>query len=401
MSSALVSRALAAAALTAIVTLAMTAGLVGCASAPPMPPPAPLFHDELFAPPSAPVDPAAPLAISADMRRYVQERLPHPSMSRFDDRKRQLFNALYKEGELKLEYDAAVTRTAAQAFDARSGNCLALVLMTAAFAKELGLTVRYQLVIGDDAWDRAGDLFVSVGHVNLTLANKAPQFVGIAYSDGDTMTVDFLPPRDGRQQRVRGIGEDTVVAMYLNNRAVEALAAGERTDAYWYAREAVRTDPELLAAYITLGVVYRNTGHAELAEAALRRVGEREPDNTKALSNRILVLRDLGRQEEASALARRLDQLEPHPPYSYFLQGMAALRERRVDDARRLFEKEVERAPYQHEFQFWLAVTLLQQNRAAEAAAHLEQAMRNATTRRDHDLYAAKLDRLKALTSSH
>ncbi|HWH85012.1 MAG TPA: tetratricopeptide repeat protein [Burkholderiaceae bacterium] len=383
----------------ACATAALAAWLAGCASAPPMPPATNLFHDDLFAAPSEPVDPGAALAVSAEMQRYVHDRLA--SLSRFDDRKRQLFDALYKQGELQLEYDAAITRTAAQAFDARSGNCLALVMMTAAFAKEMGLAVRYQIVVGDDAWDRAGDLYVSVGHVNLTLFDKVAPFGGSGFIETDAMTVDFVPPRDGRKQRVRVVPERTIVAMYLNNRAVEALAAGQRSDAYWWAREAVRTDPDLLSAYITLGVVYRNTGHADFADAALRRVNEREPDNTKALSNRILVLRDLGRQDEASALARRLEQLDPHPPYSYFLQGMAALRERRVDEARRLFEKEVERAPYQHEFQFWLAVTHLQLNQPAQAAEHLERAIRSATTRRDHDLYAAKLDRLKALTSTH
>ena len=51
-----------------------------------------------------------------------------------------------------------MTRNAAEAFDARSGNCLSLVIMTAAFAKELGLPVRYQNVFVDEAWSRSGDL---------------------------------------------------------------------------------------------------------------------------------------------------------------------------------------------------------------------------------------------------
>ena len=61
-----------------------------------------------------------------------------------------LFDALYQPDQLKLEYDAAMTRNAAQAFAVRSGNCLSLVIMTAAFAKEMGLDVRYQNVFGED-----------------------------------------------------------------------------------------------------------------------------------------------------------------------------------------------------------------------------------------------------------
>ena len=368
--------------------------LAACASAPPMPPSAALFHDELFEAPSVPVRPEAAMAVSEDMRHYLATRLK--SGTGFTDRKQQLIDALYRKDDLLLEYDAALTRTAAQAFEARSGNCLALVMMTAAFAKELGLSVRYQSVLGDDSWDRAGEIYVSVGHVNLTLSDR-PLQTGMGLMDTGQLTVDFVPPRNARAVRARVIQEHTVVAMFLNNRAVESLTRGQVSDAYWWAREAIRQDSELLSAYITLGVVYRTRQHPELAEQALQRVLAREPSNTKAMSNRVLVLHDLGRHEEADALTRQLAQLDPHPPFSYFHEGMAALREHRFEAARKLFAKEVDRAPYHHEFQFWLAVTYLELHDAGRATAHLTKAMEVSTTRKDHDLYAAKLGRLKAL----
>ena len=368
--------------------------LAACAGTPPMPPAASLFHDELFAPPSALIRPDDAMAVSPAMRRYLAEKIL--AGQRSDDRKQQLVDALYRKGELLLEYDAAETRTAAQAFDARSGNCLALVLMTAAFAKEMGLTIRYQSVLGDDAWDRAGDYYVSVGHVNLTLSDLPTQ-AGNSFAYTGQLTIDFVPPRNGRSVRARVIHENTLVAMYLNNRAVESLTQGHVDDAYWWAREAIRKDPELLSAYLTLGVVYRNRQHPELAEQALLRVSGREPGNTKAMSNRVLVLRDLGRDAEANALKQQVEKLEPHPPFSYFHEGMAALRERRFEAARGLFEKEVDRAPYHHEFQFWLAITYLELRDPEQARAHLTKAMEVSTTRKDHDLYAAKLERLKAL----
>ena len=365
--------------------------LAACASTLPMPPADGLFHDELFEAPSAPIQPDDAMAVSAEMRRYLASKIKSGV-----DRKQQLIDALYRKDELLLEYDAAFTRTAAQAFDARSGNCLALVMMTAAFAKELGLSVRYQSVLGDDTWDRAGDIYVSVGHVNLTLSDRPPQ-AGLGLMDTGQLTIDFVPPRNARAVRARVIQEHTVVAMYLNNRAVESLTRGELSDAYWWAREAIRKDPQLTSAYITLAVVYRNQRHPEFAEQALARVAAREPGNTKAMSNRVLVLRDLGRQTEAEALQQQLLQLDPHPPFSYFHEGMAALRERRFEAAKKLFIKEIDRAPYHHEFQFWLAVTYLELHDPGRATTHLTRAMEVSTTRKDHDLYAAKLGRLKAL----
>jgi tetratricopeptide (TPR) repeat protein len=366
--------------------------LASCASTAPMPPAAPLLHDEAFSAPVKPVDSAAALALSPAMREYLRSK--RVSQAFAGDRRRQLIDALY-HGDLKLEYDAAITRTAAEAFDARSGNCLALVLMTAAFAKELGLTVHYQAVNGEDIWDRNGELYIGIGHVNLVLEDNKPR-LGIAFTQRP-LIVDFLPARDAIALDTREIDEPTVVAMYLNNRAVESLAQGRLDEAYWWAREAIMTAPKLLSSYVTLGVIYRKRERPEWSEAVLRRVEEREPDNLSAMSNRVLALRDLGRNAEAQQLGERLARLDPHPPFSYFKQGQVALREGRFEAARRLFSKEIERAPYHHEFEYWLAVTYMEMNDAERATLHLKRAMDVSTTRKDHDLYAGKLDRLKAL----
>jgi tetratricopeptide (TPR) repeat protein len=366
--------------------------LASCASTAPMPPAAPLLHDEAFTAPVTPVDPAAALALSPAMREYLRSK--RVSQAFAGDRRRQLIDALY-HGDLKLEYDAAITRTAAEAFDARSGNCLALVLMTSAFAKELGLTVHYQAVNGEDIWDRNGELYIGIGHVNLVLEDNKPR-LGIAFTQRP-LIVDFLPARDAIALDTREIDEPTVVAMYLNNRAVESLAQGRLDDAYWWAREAITVAPKLLSSYVTLGVIYRKRQRPEWSEAVLRRVGEREPDNLSAMSNLVLALRDLGRNAEAEQLGERLARLDPHPPFSYFKQGQVALREGRFEAARRLFSKEIERAPYHHEFEYWLAVTYMEMNDAERATLHLKRAMDVSTTRKDHDLYAGKLDRLKAL----
>ena len=369
--------------------------LAACASAPPMPPATDLFHDTAFKAPAQRIDPDAALAVSPAMRAYLAANLG-PRMRDFD-RRRQLINALYR-GDLKLEYDAESTRTAAEAFDARSGNCLALVLMTAAFAKEVGLTVRYQQLVGTEAWSRADQLYIGIGHVNLRLDEPTGLFK-FPYSDSNSMVIDFLPSVDARNLNTTLIDERTVIAMYMNNRAVETLTAGRLDDAYWWAREAVRTDPQMLSSYVTLGVIYRKRGQPAWAEAALRRVAEREPNNVYAMSNRVLALRDLGRDADSAALAKRLEELDPQPPFKYFNEGMAAYRAGRIDVARRLFAKEVARAPYHHEFEYWLAVTYVELNDVERATVHLRRAKEVSTTRKDHDLYAGKLERLKALTT--
>jgi tetratricopeptide (TPR) repeat protein len=372
--------------------------LSACAAAPVAQVEPRFFHDNLFAAPSEPVGAGRVFALSPEMQRYLDDEIDQ--RARKVGRQNALIDALFTRGELKLEYDSAMTRNAAQAFAARSGNCLSLVIMTAAFARELGLHVEYQKVQVDDALARAGDIYLSIGHVNLSLGKRATDGGGFGYrvgrrpNESTGTTIDFLPPDDIRGQRTRPIGEDVIVAMYLNNRAVEALARGEVDDAYWWAREAIVQSPAFLAAYNTLAVVYRHRGNAREAEPVLRHVLEREPDNAMAMSNLVVVLADLGRTGESQRLAARLKQIDPEPPFSHFNRGLAAMRAGDAKGAKEAFAKEVARAPDYHEFHFWLALAHVSLGESDAAREHLQLAIKNSTTRREHDLYAAKLDRL-------
>jgi Tfp pilus assembly protein PilF len=272
--------------------------------------------------------------------------------------------------------------------------------MTAAFAKSLGLPVTYQKAVIDDVQARTGDIYLSIGHVNLTLGRYKTDEGGVSYRVGkkppesEWMMIDFLPPNDLRGLRTRAIGEDVVVAMYLNNRAVEALARDEVDNAYWWAREAIVQSPSFLAAYNTLAVVYRHHGNAREAEPVLRFVLEREPANAVAMSNLVVVLADLGRNEESQRLAATLRQIDPEPPFMHFNRGLAAMRAGDARSAKEAFAKEVARAPDYHEFHFWLAVAHAALGESDAARRQLTLAIKTSTTRREHDLYAAKLDRL-------
>ena len=63
-----------------------------------------------------------------------------------------------------------------------------------------------------------------------------------------------------------------------------------------------------------------------------------------------------------------------------------------------MFSKEVDRAAYYHEFHFWLALAYVGLGDMEHAREHMSIAADNSTTRKDHDLYAAKLERLRAST---
>lgn len=380
-------------------SLGLLALLGGCASQPalhaPVPQAAlqPLFQDQRFAPPATPIDGEHIFTITDSMRRYLQDEVAHNLKGK--DPRQALFDALYRKDKLKLEYDSAMTRNAQQAFEARTGNCLSLVIMTAALAHELGLEVQYQRVVTDDAWSRSGNLYFSSGHVNLVLGQ--PKFsLNKGYNAVQYMTVDFIPLPDNAKVLATPLEESTIVAMYMNNRAAEMLVQNQLDEAYWWARQAILTDPAFLNAYNTLGVIYQHHGDTPAAERILRYAHQRDGKNTIFLHNLAQTLEDQGRLDEARHLRVELAQLEPYPPFYFFNLGRRAMEQGDFGRARNLFLRELDRAPDYHEFHFWLAVAAFQLGNLKEADQHMKEALDNSTTRGDRDLYAAKLDRIKA-----
>lgn len=351
-----------------------------------------LLHDELFAPIPANFARGDIFATDEAMRHYLKFDIASELRER--GTLHGLVDALSRKDALKIDYDAGTTRTAAETFQARAGNCLSLVIMTAALARELKLDVEFQRVTVDPVWGRNGNLLIGSDHVNMVLRPG----LGTRSSQAWLMqvVVDFLPPKDAARLPSERISQESVVAMYLNNRAAETLAQGRIDEAYAWAREAVRKDPGFRPALNTLGTVYLQHGNLASAQEVFRRILDRHPDNPEALSNLAIALQRSGDTAGAFRLRQRLSLLEPEPPFVFFLQGMQAMNAGDFARARELFAREVLRADYNAEFHFWLALADMRTGREAEAFDQLDLAMRTSITRSDHDRYSAKLDWLRS-----
>ena len=382
-----------------LAVLTSVAVLAACASAPrPTLAQAPLqlFQDDAFEAPSHRIDAAEVFALSPAMERYLEVEIA-PQLRRLG-RQSGLVYALYSTAQLRLDFDTDTTRTAAEAFEARAGNCLSLVVMTAALAKHLDLPVQYQALIGQESWSRSGDLSFVNGHVNITVARRLVD--RLAAFDADTqLRLDFGVLPVGRGSLLQAVSESTIVAMFMNNRAAEALVRGEVADAYAYAREAVLREPAYAGAYNTLGVVYQRRGLAEAAERVYRHALGRDADHRAALLNLSRLLEGQGRSAEAAPWRERLARLEAEPPFQNFDLGRAAAQAGDFRAAREHILREMRRDPDYHEFHFWLAVALYGLGEVEQAREHLTKAMKNSTTRREQAIYAAKLQGLAPATS--
>lgn len=370
--------------------------LAGCAAAPAQlaAPERALFTDAAFKPPADMVTPEQLFALTPEMKAFAnklrQNLLGNVALHT------ALFEALRTRNNLRLEYDSEQTRTAAQAFEARSGNCLSLVLMTAAFARELGLPTNYQRITSDNSWSRSGSVYFSSGHVNLLLGksgNEAPT----SYDRSNTVIIDFLSPPDAEKLPSELIPEKRVVAMFMNNRAAETLLQGKLDDAYWWARSAIEHDPGYLLAYNTLAMVYQKRGAMPQAERTLRFAHQHDPLNQVILANLADVAAATGKPEDAAKFKAELARLDPTPQFIYFHQGQQAMAQGDFRKARTMFARELKRAPHYHEFHFWMAKAAFALGDLEQANKHMELALSNSTTRDDTAIYAGKLAHLRLM----
>ena len=371
-----------------------TASLAGCANLPTARTRdvTPLFNDALFKPPPKPIDSRAIFAVDASMRHFLASQIV--PQSHHEDPRRALLDAL--SGNLLIDYDSEMTRTASQAFAARQGNCLSLVIMAAALARQLGIQVTYQEVSHFDTWSRDAGFAILSQHVNLVLG---PRSSGTRYFQGDDvpMIVDFLPSRQMADAVTRPIAKQTVIAMYMNNRAAEVMVGGDLDRAYWFARAALMADPGFANAANTLGVIYHKRNDLAPAEQAMRYALRLDPDNVSALTNLSRVLTQEGRTAEAQVLEKRLAEIQRHPPFYFYDRGVEAMQAGQYAEAAHLFEKALSDRPYDVASHFELAIAAMHLGDLRRARKQLELAEKNSTTPESRAIYAAKLRHLKSL----
>lgn len=355
------------------------------------------LHDDLFLPTADFVRREDIFRLSPQMREFVHSQLALSSPDTHG--KIDFFKLLRDSGKLTIDYDATATRTAAQTFDASAGNCLSLAIMTVSIAKELGLGVEYREILGYRNFTRSGEILFFNNHVNVRLTQLEAKLGTRQKKNANaTAIIDFLPDVAGRELHFMTISEQTIIAMFYNNRAAESLAAGAINDAYWSVRAAIDVEPRHTPSYNTLGVIYRRHGNLDESTEVLEHALEMEPGDRNVMSNLIQNYLLAGRSGEAAELQERLARMEKYPPFHYFEQGVKAMRAGDFSTARRLFEEEIKGSAYYHDFHYWLALAYLGLKDAVAAKRHLLIAHDNAPTLAERRLYD---DALQGLTQSH
>lgn len=261
---------------------------------------------------------------------------------------------------LGFTYQARPTLTAAEAVEARAGNCLSLVNLVVAIARTAGIDAEYVEVEDFETFYRHKGTVVRTTHV-----------IGGVNVGGSMMYVDFLPRREKPYRQLKPISDRRAAALFYNALATEAMLDIDLDLAGTYFRNALAVDGDSAETWNNYAILQRRQGNLEQALTSLRKAHDLDPTLLPAIenlagmytrSNRLedariyeaLALREktknpyfllqqavdlleTGNFETAQDLLRRARRLEPDEPEILVALGRAALGAGNASEADRLF----------------------------------------------------------------
>jgi len=261
---------------------------------------------------SAPVADEQVLAVTAEMRAFLDEHVHQKAADQV--KLHELIEAIITAKTFALEFDDR-TRTASEAFERRTGNCLSFSNLFVAMAREVGLKASFQEVDLPPDWSLDKDVFVLNRHVNVRV-------------DLDPLSdhvVDFNIDDFRASYTTREISDDRARAHYFNNMGVESMQAGDAATAVAFFRKAlVDNDREFSPAWTNLGTLYLRLGHSAHAEAAYLQALKVDRDEVVAMSNLAGLYERRGDSKRAAAYRRRVTNHRMANPYYRYQRAREA-----------------------------------------------------------------------------
>ena len=366
----------------AVVTLA-----VGCASAPWKREPVGITLDELLAGAPLRVEQDAPalvevadvLAVSPEMQGFLDAHVFRGAVRA--TRLRQLAYAIVGEGRFGLEYDET-TRTPAQTFRTRRGNCLSFSSMFVAMARHVGLDAHYQEVDTPPDWSLRDDAFVMNRHVNV-LVDMGKEGEHVVDFNMD----DFRTTYDRR-----AISDARALAHFFNNMAVERMQAHDAASALPYFRRAIDSAPLFSPAWTNLGILYLRMGHPDHAEAAYLQALRADGGDLVAMSNLASLHERRGDPERAAVYRRRVEDHRERNPYYRLQLAREAFEARDYDGAIRHLDYAVRKKKNEDRFYFLLGLSHMKKGDEPAARRSLARAQEVAATDALKRRYSSKID---------
>jgi tetratricopeptide (TPR) repeat protein len=354
----------------------------------------PISPDELLAGTALGLDPDPPaivsndevLALSDEMREFLDD---HVGKKAGDPVKlKQLADAVFNERVFGLEYDE-VTRTAAETFAARRGNCLSFTFMFVVLARGVGLDARFQEVEIPTEWTFSRGTYILNRHINIHVGFK----VGVL----PDKVVDFNIADFRADYDMRVISDERALAHFFNNLGAELMHQGEMTASFYAIRRAVAVANRSFApAWDSLGTLYKKKNLSYHAEAAFLQALEIDKSDLTAMSN-LTALYD--RRGEPKLASRYRDKVSTHRkrnPYYRFQLARVAFYAEDYDLAIDHLKYALRKNKDEDQFCALLSLVYLEMGEEEKSRRWMARAEEYAQNESMKGIYSSKIDNLIA-----
>jgi Flp pilus assembly protein TadD len=298
----------------------------------------------------------------------------------------QLGRAVISKGSLGVTYDET-TRTAAETFAARRGNCLSFTFMFVVLARGAGIDARFQEVEIPPAWTFEKNTYILNRHINI--------HVDLGY--GRERVVDFNIEDFETEYDQEVVSDNRALAHFYNNMGAELMQNGEMAEAFAAFRKAIAEyDRSFAPAWDNLGTLYRRADLSYHAEAAFLRALEIDKSDLIAMSN-LTTLYDLrGDPGLAASYRKKVDSHRRENPYYRFQLARVAFHAEDYELAISHLKHAVRRLRDEDQFCALLGLVYLKMGEEAKARRWMDRAEKYAQDGTMKSIYSSKIDNLIA-----
>ncbi len=266
------------------------------------------------------------LEISDEMREFVAAELGDGGIQSV--RFRRIFRGLTREGYFNSSYSADTTRTAADTFATKRGNCLSYTNMFVALSRLADLDARFQIVDVPATWDADADYLIRYTHINVIM--KGFTFDTVYGEDFSVDFNDVLPDPDHPR---REISDTVATSLYYANLSVDGLRAGEHRKSFVYLKKAIELDPDNQDLWINLGAFYAKQDLHEAALGAYQVALSYDGRSRGALSGLSRSYYLLGEHDKAAYYEEQVRRYRASNPYYHYAIAQAEFERERYEAA--------------------------------------------------------------------
>jgi Flp pilus assembly protein TadD len=333
---------------------------------------------------------ARPSAPNERIRELAQEVRFTPGGTSL--RLERIIDLIFSEKKgLGFTYQPRPTLTAAQAVEARAGNCLSLVNLVVSIARSAGIDAEYVEVEDFETFYRHQRTIVRTTHV-----------IGGVEISGRMTYIDFLPRRPKPYRRLRIISDRRAAALFYNALAAEAVLSEDLELAEQLFQDAFAVDNDAADTWNNYAILQRRRGELEAAIHSLERAHQLEPRSLPPIENLAGMYRRAGQLDEAARYEEMARKEKTKNPYFLLQQALDDLRDGNLEEA----EKQLQRARRiePDEPEIFLALGRVELGKGNRRAADrlFEQARKKSEPRPEgfQALLQTKIDRLLAASGA-